>query len=136
MNPVMLEIDSLPNLGIQGILYNVGGQQYLWDNTAHHYVRAQEYAQTITTQVQEQLRRARELVEHWNSQPSFADHWLFDVREGRVSELPPLQHDYMPEPSMSHDMSKPTEPDDVKTAPPPTQESKNRLKNIFGGNHV
>ena len=132
MNPVPLEIDSLPNLGVQGILYDIGGQKYLWDNAAHHYVRAQEYAQTITTQVQEQLQRARELVEHWNSQPSFTDHWIFDVRERRISEIPPLQHDYMLESSMPHAMLKSTEPDDIKTAPPPPiQEQKNQLKNLL-----
>lgn len=130
-------ISDLPNVGIQGIIYHIqeSGGTYIWDNVVQHYVNAYE-GHTTEIQTQQRLQRARERAEYWNRQyttgeqmfetmPVHDNAWQHVVTTyNRPTEYPQIRTEELDVDEM------------IKNTAPPVKKSKNRLKNIFGGNHV
>ena len=130
-------IFDLPNVGVQGIVYQFQGtdESYMWDNVEHTYIRLEEWP-SIEIRAQQQLERAQTRVEHWNRQYTTGEQ-LFDIMPVHDNAWQHIVTTYNRPTEYPQIRIEELDVDErIKNTAPPVRKPKNRLKNIFGGNHV
>lgn len=137
---ILDDTSDLPIVGVQGIVYQFQGtdESYIWDNVEHTYIHLGEWP-SIEIRAQQRLKRAQTRVEHWNRQytageqlfetmPVHDNAWQHIVTTyNRPTEYPQIHTEELDVDEMV---------EIIKKTAPPVRKQKNRLKNIFGGNHV
>ena len=135
--------EDLPYVGVQNVVYHIqSSNRYLMYN-GHSYVEEESWI-TDENRAHERLENARRLVEQWNQNYSFRNDYRLWEQTYSTTYMP--NHEILGEPPMqqhneAEDDWPPTEesPEETpleKENKKTVQKPQNRLKNIFGGNHV